>query len=93
MAFACNGRRELASRGREHRTPKRTKKRRQTPPKFRCDYWSKKAKNDSKIIYCSLINQIKRNLFLFYLLAGDGVGAVTAEDEELIIADNLIGDW
>ena len=25
MAFACNGRRKLASRGREHRTPKRTK--------------------------------------------------------------------
>ena len=31
--------------------------------------------------------------YLFHLLAGDGIYLIPAEDEELIIYDNLIGDW
>ena len=34
-----------------------------------------------------------RNEVLFYLLAGEGVGAITTEDEELAVTDNLIGAW
>ena len=30
---------------------------------------------------------------LSYLLAGEGVGAITAEDEDLTIFDDLIGYW
>ena len=55
------------------------------PPKFIRNYWSKKAKNDSKSSL--LVKNYQYYQKLFYLLAGDGVGAVTAEDEELAVLE------
>ena len=53
-------------------------------------YLSKKdPKRTSKLFYQSTIKDNYRQLF--YLLAGGGVDFVTAEDEDLIIFDNLIG--
>ena len=43
------------------------------------------------VITCSRDLVITKELF--HLLAGDGVDAVAAEDEKLIILDNLIGNW
>ena len=91
MAFACNGRRKLASRGREHRTPKRTKNGGCMPPKFIRNYWSKKTHNDSKSSL--LVKNYQYNQKLFYLSSVYRIGLIATEDEELIIFDNLIGHW
>ena len=53
--------------------------------------------------YCSLFANgehlvLRQDVFVFvyvlsYFHAGEGVGLVAAEDEDLAITDDLIGDW
>ena len=57
------------------------------PPKFIRNYWSKITHNDSK--NSLLVKNYQYHQKLFYLLAGDGVDAVAAEDEDLAITEDF----